>query len=274
VFDCCHAGGVGQPKDATAPSIKAGLPETYYETLTSGRGRIILASSRDTESSHVLPGAQNSLFTHHLLAGLSGGVPGPGGAIRIFDLFHYLQLKVTADQSTQHPILEAEVEENFPVALCLGGKVPAPSPRTQPADDFPCDVFISYCQREPDRTWVRQTLLPRLKAEGMRVCIDYETFRLGAPLVKEMERAVERSRYTLAILSPAYLTSNFTELENILAEHLGLEKTQRRLLAVMREDCTPRLGMRARLWLDMSVASECEANVARLVYELRQRPDT
>jgi hypothetical protein len=63
------------------------------------------------------------------------------------------------------------------------------------------------------------------------------------------------------------------ELENILAEHLGLEKTQRRLLAVVREDCTPRLGQRARLWLDMTNDDEFESNVARLIHEPQQPPD-
>jgi hypothetical protein len=92
-------------------------------------------------------------------------------------------------------------------------------------------------------------------------------------VVLEMARAVEESRYTLAVMSPAYLTSNFTELENVLAEHLGLEKSQRRLLAIMRQDCEPRLGMRARLWLDMTDDDEFETNLARLVYELRQPPD-
>jgi uncharacterized caspase-like protein len=87
IFDCCHAGGIGQPKDVTAPELKA-LPESYYDTLKSGRGRVILASSRSTESSWILPGASNSLFTQHLLAGLRGGAPGLGGVIRIFDLFH------------------------------------------------------------------------------------------------------------------------------------------------------------------------------------------
>jgi hypothetical protein len=71
----------------------------------------------------------------------------------------------------------------------------------------------------------------------------------------------------------SYLESNFTELENVLAEHLGLEKTQRRLLAILREDCTPRLGIRARLWLDMTDDEEFETNLARLVYELRSPAD-
>jgi len=270
-FDCCHAGGIGQPKDAAAPAMKA-LPESYYDALKGGRGRVILASSRSDESSYVLPGAQNSLFTQHLLAGLRGGAPGPGGVVRIFDLFHYLQTRVTAGQPGQHPLFKAEIEENFPVALYLGGKAPAPAPPALPVGDFAYDVFISYRQQEPDKGWVRKALLPRLEAEGLRACIDYRDFRLGAPLVLEMARAVEHSRYTLAVLSPAYLDSNFTELENILAEHLGLEQGQRRLLAVMRQACTPRLGMRARMWLDVADDAEFEMNVARLVYELRQPP--
>lgn len=143
-----------------------------------------------------------------------------------------------------------------------------------PADDFVYDVFISYRHQEPDKPWVRKTLQPHLEAEALRVCIDYRDFRLGAPLVLEMARAVEQSPYTLAILSPTYLTSNFAELENVLAEHLGLEKTQRRLVAVLREECTPRLSIRARLWLDMTDDDEFETNIARLIFELRQPPDT
>jgi hypothetical protein len=135
------------------------------------------------------------------------------------------------------------------------------------------DVFISYRHQEPDSAWVRTILLPRMKAEGLRVCIDFESFRLGAPLVKEIERAVEQSRYTLAVVSEAYLRSSFTELENLLAEHLGLEQSQRRLLAIFRDHAKPRLGMRARLMLDMTDEADFEANVARLVDALRQAPD-
>jgi TIR domain len=88
----------------------------------------------------------------------------------------------------------------------------------------------------------------------------------------EMTRGVEQSRYTLAVLSPAYLASNFTDLESILAEHLGLELTQRRLLAVRRVPCEPRLSLRARLWLDMTNDEEVERNMPRLIAALREPP--
>jgi hypothetical protein len=143
----------------------------------------------------------------------------------------------------------------------------------KPAGPFAFDVFLSYRQQEPDRSWVRGTLERRLREEELRVCIDYRSFVLGRPLVLEMADAVERSRYTLAVLSPAYLASSFTELESVLAEHLGLEQTQRRLLLVLREPCTPRLGLRARLWLDMTDDGKFDMQLARLVDELQRKPD-
>ena len=96
IFDCCHSGGISQPRDLAAPEYKAGLSESYYdEALKAGRGRVILASSRSTEYSYVLPGAEYGLFTEHLLSGLRGGVASDDGLVRIFDLFEYLQPRVT-----------------------------------------------------------------------------------------------------------------------------------------------------------------------------------
>ena len=42
-----HAGGIGETKSLTdrGPELKT-LPESYYDSLKSGRGRVIMASSR------------------------------------------------------------------------------------------------------------------------------------------------------------------------------------------------------------------------------------
>ena len=138
---------------------------------------------------------------------------------------------------------------------------------------FKYDVFVSYRQREPDMTWVRSLLLPRLRTAGLAVCVDYECFRLGNLLIHEMEQAIQESRYTLAVFSPAYLDSNFTDFENVLAEHLGLVESQRRLLVLMRQACTPRLGVSARLWLDMTNDEAFEVKFAELLKTLEDRED-
>src|SRR5262249_36917451 len=107
VLDCCHSGGLGEAKD-----FKAGLSSPTLEQLQAGFGRVVLASSLGSEVSWVRPGEEHSVFTKHLLAGLHGGAPAPDGLVRIFDLFHYLQPRVTAEQADQHPLLKAEVGEN------------------------------------------------------------------------------------------------------------------------------------------------------------------
>jgi hypothetical protein len=137
---------------------------------------------------------------------------------------------------------------------------------------FAYDAFVSYRQQEPDRSWVRQTLVPALEGAGLRVCVDHRCFRLGAPFVTEMERAVEQSRYTVAVLTPAYFTSGFTEFENVLADHLGLEGQARRLLMVRRAQCEAPARLRFRLWLDMRTDEEVAEALPRLVEALRQPP--
>lgn len=274
VLDCCHAGGIGEPRDLVpAARVEPGLSDNYLDQLKVGTGRVIIAATRSTDPAWVRPGSRYSVFTGHLLSGLRGGARGDGGIIRILDLYTYVQQKVVADQPNQRPVLKVELEENYPIARYRGGRIPAVVPVERPADGFDYDVFVSYRQQEPDKTWVRKMLVPRLKAEGLRVFIDYLDFRLGAPILTEMERAVVQSRYTVGVLSPNYLKSNFTDLESILAEHIGLEQSQQRFIGVMHEPCKPRLGIRARYYLDMTDEDEFEPALARLVAQIRQPPD-
>ena len=49
------------------------------------------------------------------------------------------------------------------------------------------DVFVSYSSADQD--WVRKWLVPRLKAEGLAVCTDQESFDVGVPSLVNMENA-------------------------------------------------------------------------------------
>jgi hypothetical protein len=159
LFDCCHAGGVGQvSKDRLAPKIalKSGLDESLYDRLGQGRGRAIIASSRSDELSYVLSGMTNSLFTHYLLDGLRGQAPTRGdGLLRLFDLFDYLSQKVNQRHPAQHPILKAELEDNFPIALYVGGKrVGTKTAVTSPCTNPTCKIrCISPWNRLKKQCW-------------------------------------------------------------------------------------------------------------------------
>ena len=266
IFDCCHSGGIGQPKNLGGAETKSGLPENYYQQLAQGSGRAIIASSRENEVSWVFPGETNSLFTKYLLQGLRGKALKVGNVIRVFDLFDYIQPLVTGEQPNQHPVFKAELEENFPIAL-----LPVSETKellvSAPKDSFEYDLFVSYRRVPEDRTWVKKTFVPALKAVGLRVCLDDTCFRLGRPLVKEMERAVEQSRYTLAVFSPDYMESGFTDLEKAMAQYLEAETRIIRLISVIYRECKPELSIRHKLMLDMRDEMEFEDNVQRIAYE-------
>ena len=71
-------------------------------------------------------------------------------------------------------------------------------PATPPETTY--DVFISYSHADAD--WVWEWLVPRLKAEGLAVCTDQESFDVGVPSLINMENAVIASRHTLLVLTP------------------------------------------------------------------------
>ena len=77
------------------------------------------------------------------------------------------------------------------------------------------DLFISYSHE--DRDWVTQKLLPRLEGAGLKVAIDYRDFELGVPSIVNMSNFVERSRHILLVLTPRWVSSQWTSFEGVLA---------------------------------------------------------
>ncbi|MEA5449369.1 TIR domain-containing protein [Leptolyngbya sp. CCNP1308] len=104
-----------------------------------------------------------------------------------------------------------------------------------PSDSYEYDVFISYSTA--DKAWVRGELLTRLRQAGLKVCIDYEDFRLGAPAIKEIERSAMTSRKTLLVLTPNYLQSGWTEFERYLLQTPDPNNRELRLLPMLKEAC-------------------------------------
>jgi len=167
LFDACYSGGTGETKDLglEQADFKSGLEENYYERLAQGAGRVIMASSRSDEASLVLHGMENSLFTHYLLEALRGNAHTRGdGLIRVFDVFDYVSEEIPA-RGLQHPIFKAtDLENNFPIALYLGGKQVEPS--TRPA--MPRRTAV-------DKRALREAMLQALSLEDLEIlCADVE----------------------------------------------------------------------------------------------------
>lgn len=125
VMDACHAGGAAILKMGYPENLVEGFDEKSLQRLSQGIGRVVLASSRASETSLVLHGERNSVFTTAVLDGLRGGAAvDANGTIRVFSLFNHLSEKVRqAVPGRQHPIFKAsDLEDDFPVALSRGGQ--------------------------------------------------------------------------------------------------------------------------------------------------------
>lgn len=271
VLDCCRASGIAEARDAHEEFALAWTPAAL-SPLVQGRGRAVLAASRADGYAYVVPGQRNGIFTGHLLAGLRGAAVGAGGVIRVCDLFHYVQQRVVGDNAGQRPVFKAELEENYPVALYHGGSAP-PLVLTPAKDAFAYDAFVSYVRTDPaDRAWVETTMVPRLEGLGLRLCLARRDFRIGSPRIREMERAVTESRYTVAVFTPSYLDGGFEEFQALIAQHLAIERKEPRFLPLLRRNCQLPLGVRMTELLDVSDDLEVDVTLERLALRLREAP--
>jgi len=132
------------------------------------------------------------------------------------------------------------------------------------------DVFVSYSHKDAD--WVRGRLVPRLKTAGLTVCIDEESFHLGAPLLTEMERAVDTSRKTVLVLTPSYLKSAWTEFETLLLQTPDPTNRLLRLLPILRMRCKPPARIAIFSRLDFTGLGPRDVEFARLVAAIREEP--
>ncbi len=91
------------------------------------------------------------------------------------------------------------------------------------------DFFISYSSA--DRAWA-EWIAWELKEAGYEVVIQAWHFPAGSSFPLEMKKAAE-AKYTIAVLSPSYLTSNFCQLEWAAAFAQGT------LIPVRVRECDP-----------------------------------
>ncbi len=70
---------------------------------------------------------------------------------------------------------------------------------------MPKKIFISYSHHQAP--WVRDRLVPCLKAGGAEVLIDRERFEAGKALIGQMDAAQDAADASVLVLSPEYLKS-------------------------------------------------------------------
>jgi hypothetical protein len=151
LLDCCRAGGIGEPKSPGLTFAKSPIPPEAETILGEGKGRMIVASSREDELSYA--GKPHSAFTVALLESLSGKeVDQKDGYVRVSDLaLHAREVVPQRTGGKQHPTIEFHRADNFAVAYYAGGaKEPQPM-------SFPLDPETAAVPEPPARIEIRNS---------------------------------------------------------------------------------------------------------------------
>lgn len=135
---------------------------------------------------------------------------------------------------------------------------------------FTFDVFISYSHHDAD--WVRSWLLPRLESAGLRVCIDFRDFNVGASSIVNMENAVKNSRKTILVMTPNWTQSEWTDFESLLTQTRDPSGRKRRLVPIMLKACDLPDRLAILTYADFTDASQWDAQLARVIDAIRESP--
>jgi hypothetical protein len=133
-------------------------------------------------------------------------------------------------------------------------------------------VFISYSH--VDKTWAQRELLPRLEEAGLRVLIDYRDFAIGEFSLDSMESAVDNSRHTLVVLTPAWIASEWSAVESLLAEVSDSTGHHRKLLPLLLERCAIPRRLKLRNYANCTHPADRAREIERLVRAISPRSDT
>ncbi len=136
------------------------------------------------------------------------------------------------------------------------------------ADPVPArfDIFISHSRADQD--WVDTQLLPRLENAGLRVAVGYRDFVPGMPLLENIERAVQDSRHTLAILTPAWLASEWNAFESLLVRTLDPAARRRKLIPLLLKPCDLPEPLAALDAVDLTAERYWETSIRKLTRSL------
>ena len=162
----------------------------------------------------------------------------------------------------RNPIYKRVFDEAW-IREALSGR----EPKLTKEAEFIYDVYISSSSR--DRDWVRDYLLPRLKAAGLRIWIDSAEIELGQIWESVIERALAQSRNMLVVLSPASVASSWIETEYTAFLNFKTKDGERLLIPLLLRPIEIPSFLRHFNWVDFTQEKNWESGMQALLKALR-----
>ena len=130
-------------------------------------------------------------------------------------------------------------------------------------------MFISYSHQ--DSEWVCEWLIPHLDRHGIYPYIDIRDFEIGLSILDNIEQAIERTRKTLLVLTPAYIQSEWAAFESLLAHSQDPSALGRRVLPLMLEKCKLPKRIAMLVYADFTDEGRHDSEFERLVMAVARR---
>jgi tetratricopeptide (TPR) repeat protein len=124
------------------------------------------------------------------------------------------------------------------------------------ADSGGRDFFISYTA--VNRSWA-EWIAVQLEQAGYSTVLQAWDFRPGSDFLHEMQQATSTAGRTIAVLSPAYFGSKFSEAEWRAAFHKDPTGEARLLVPVRVQPCEPPGLLASRVYVDLVDTDEATA---------------
>ena len=133
------------------------------------------------------------------------------------------------------------------------------------------DLFVVHA--DADSAWVQGYFIPALGVPKSLITTE-EQFSPGQPRIQEFVRAVRESRFTVVVLSPAFLVDFWGGLGEQLAAYLSVEEHRSRLIPALLHPCELPLELAFRVPLDYTSEARWDSQTRRLRSELgRPEPE-
>lgn len=133
------------------------------------------------------------------------------------------------------------------------------------------DVFVSCSKAAEDRAWVDTSLVPLLEQAALRVFMLDRNEDAGMPTIMAIEQAVAQSRHTIAVLTPAWLASEWNAFEDMLVRTMDPAARRRKLIPVLLKQCDLPQHIAALQTIDLTVERNRQRQSVRLINSLRDK---
>jgi tetratricopeptide (TPR) repeat protein len=182
ILDCCFSGAFDLRKDAGSIDIKRHL---------GGEGRVVLTSSTSDQYSFMRQELDLSVYTHHLVEGLTTGDADldQDGFIAVEELHEYVKRKVRETEPAMQPGMDS-FREGLKIYLC---RTPSPDPiqrYKREVQRLAKEGKITFAQR-PVENWLRTQLSMDLRDDVLisslhRKYLDQlcQNWKLGSDIAK------------------------------------------------------------------------------------------